>query len=90
MIWAPKLAQVIPSTQHSSLGVPMGNSSVKRWYGLIAVEPLEFKEDPPLGEALAEPVAAMLAAHGASSSWTSWTTGNPPDTHPDGGWEYDP
>ena len=68
----------------------MADSSDKRWYALIAVDSVEAHGDPPLGEVLAEPVEAMLLAAPASKSWTTWTTGYPPDTKGDAGYELDP
>ena len=65
----------------------MADSSAKRWFAVVAVDGTPADE-PPLGEKLTEQVQS-LAASPASSSWTTWTTGIPPNTQTDGGWEID-
>ncbi len=61
----------------------------KRWYALVDVKPVEFRDAPPLGEVLAEDISSKELLSPRSSSWTTWTTGNPPDQKSDGGWEVD-
>ncbi len=63
----------------------------KRWFSLSQVEPGEIHKTPPLGEALAEDMSALKdkVASSLSSSWTTWTTGIPPNNQTDGGYEID-
>jgi hypothetical protein len=69
----------------------MADTTGKHWFSLTEVTPSETHDAPPLGERLSENMTALAdkLAGPASSSWTTWTTGNPPDSKVDGGYEID-